>query len=97
MQVPYMLRGITAAEDRTTLLANFNGLETKDEQDAFLGSSIIVCGIIDEEIDEIRKQMQSEFHDNSHKYHVKIVPDGKVNQTEICLNATLSIFGIKKG
>ena len=86
---------VTTAEQRQALIDRFTGYQTKDEQDAFLASLIRVHPVAQ------RRPRQDEnaanLMQNSYKYHILIMNEGKPEDVQVCHQVMLSFFGIKKG
>ena len=82
----------TTEEERSTLLAKFNQLASKNEQDSFLSTLICVTNVKRRRprVDEA----DAALHNYSYKYLVKVNRAGMACEINICVKALLSIFGI---
>ena len=82
----------TSEHERSSLLARFNGLNSKNEQDSFLGSLIRVTSV------KRRRPRSSEekaaLHNYSYQYLLKLNREGIACEIQICVKALVSIFGV---
>lgn len=80
---------------RTRIIAHFNNLSTKDEQDSLLSGFIDVMPV------KRRRSRKNEDpqsqHDFSCQYFVNIDRDGSFARIPVCIKAFCSLFGISKG
>lgn len=90
----YKCFDVTTEQDRSRIIAHFNNLRTKNEQDSYL------CGLINVLPVKRRRSRgnpeEAEFHKHSYKYFVSVLKDGETTRIPVCSKAFISIFGIKK-
>ena len=81
--------------ERSRIIAHFNSLPTKNEQDCFLGGLVKILPV---KRRRSRKTSEPSFeHDFSCEYSIIIERDGNFMKVPVCLNAFCAIFGISKG
>ena len=85
---------VTTEAERQELIARFNDLGSKDEQDAFLSTLVTV-----KPIERRRQREDCANHipnDNSYSYFVPIQRGERSSQVPVCFRGFLSCFGITK-
>ena len=90
----YKCFSATSLEERSSIITQFNALNTKDEQHSHLSSLISV-----ENIKRRRNRLpeyDAKFNEYSYKYHVSVVRDEKLVKVPVCAQAFHAIFGITR-
>ena len=83
---------IVIENDRACLLGKFNSMSSKDLQDSFLTGLITVC-----DVKRRRPRKEDPIKLNINRYKHKVFLNSKDKSVQVCFNAFLLIFGIKKG
>ena len=79
---------------RQTILYRFNGLGTKDEQNAMIAAAIIPKTV--KQRRPRKEENEADLHSYAYQYHL-LIPDGDLcSKMQICFKAILSIFGVTK-
>ena len=85
---------VTTDVERNALIAHFNSLKSKDQQDSMIASLISIETI------KQRRPRQSEeaakLHNHAYGYCIKVERDGAAVTVPVCFPALLSVFGITK-
>ena len=82
----------TTPQDRSQIIAHFNELLTKDEQDSLLASHIS-CELIKRRRPRNDENM-ARFHDHSYQYSVNVIRNDNAVKLPVCVKAFQAIFGI---
>ena len=80
-------------DERAHIIAQFNAMKTKDEQDSFLSSCIVLMPIQR----RLRKSHdKAQPRDTAVKYFISLNRNGSNQRVQICASAFTSFFGISR-
>ena len=83
-----------SAEERDGIIAHFNSLGSKDEQDCLLSSYITITPVQRRKANKDREQAHP--HDFSYRYSVSVSRSGTPVNVPVCHKAFLSLFGVTR-
>ena len=85
---------IVSADERARIIAHFNSLVSKDEQDSLLSGLIEILPV---KRRRSRKETEPSFyHEYSCQYFVKVEKEENFVKMPVCIKAFCSLFGITK-
>ena len=84
-----------AESERSRIIAHFNGLRSKAEQDSVLSNLIDILPV--KRRRSRKKDNNGLLHDFSYQYYVNTLDDGKYSRINVCIDAFCSIFGSTRG
>ena len=80
--------------ERVVIIRNFNGMNSKDEQDSYLCSLISVNSIAKRRNRKVEEEAM--FHESSYSYKIRLVRDDTAIEIPVCYKAFLSLQDYKK-
>ena len=81
-------------EERSHIIAHFNSLDTKDEQDALL-CTLIHCNPVHRRRSRKAKG-EGETHDYAYEYFVNVIREETLTRVKVCHKAFTALFGISR-
>ena len=85
----------TSFDERSAIVAHFNSLPSKDEQDSFLASRIQIVNVKRRRSRKGNK-VDAQYHDYTPRYFVYIERDGTTQTVYVCAKAFVAFFGVTK-
>ena len=80
--------------DRTYIITQFNGMQSKQEQDFFLSGLVEILPV--KQRRSRNKNSNPDFHDFSYQYFVNIPKEDGIKKEYVCVQAFCAFFGITR-